>query len=465
MSEIIIIILALAIAVFSAIKPYQVGKFKIDIITGSLIALTITVVSGAISLFNISHGLLGYSSLKPWEILLIFYSVAYVSISVDLSGILDYFAFRIVHLAKGKGLLLFVFFYIFASLLTVFTSNDIVILTLTPIIFYLRKHAKINIIPLLFAEFYGANTLSMLLYIGNPTNIIVGNAVGLSFSGYFHTMLYPTLVATVLNFILLFLFFRRRITKNYQISKNSTIKLRSLYDVLGSSFLLFCMLISLIFSERLGWEIWQITIFYALLMIIEDMLIGIIYITKNRQLYTNELSKGLKENFTRFGSLCNRTDLFVVFKRLPWKILPFLVVVFIFIAGLVDLGLINNIAIYISSLSSSLFQNILIFGWSSLLITNIINNQPMAILFSNILINQHNNLSLLNQQGATYAVIIASNLGANLTIIGALAGLMWSKILQTKNVKVSYKLFLKIGLSITPLVFLVTLLTLWIVLS
>lgn len=56
------------------------------------------------------------------------------------------------------------------AILTIFTSNDIVILTFTPFICYFSKNAKINPIPYLVAEF-AATTYSMMLIIGNPTNI------------------------------------------------------------------------------------------------------------------------------------------------------------------------------------------------------------------------------------------------------------------------------------------------------
>ncbi len=71
----------------------------------------------------------------------------------------------------------------------------------------------------------------------------------------------------------------------------------------------------------------------------------------------------------------------------------------------------------------------------------------------------------INIKAATYALVVASNLGANLTIIGALAGLMWKKILKVKGIKISCWDFLKIGILITPIVFVITLVTLLLVLN
>ena len=59
-----------------------------------------------------------------------------------------------------------------------------------------------------------------------------------------------------------------------------------------------------------------------------------------------------------------------------------------------------------------------------------------------------------------YSLIIGSNLGANLTIIGALAGIMWAKILERKDHGIGYGVFAKVGFLVTPLVILAACVTL-----
>ena len=464
MIHVSLILAGLIFSVISAIKPFYLKRININIISGPIIVIFLLLVFRILDFEIIANAFKGYDSLKPWEILIIFYSVAFVSISVDLSGVLDYFAFKIIARSNGNGYLLFFFFYSFASVLTIFTSNDIVILTLTPIIFYLKKHANINIIPLLFAEFFGANTLSMLLYIGNPTNIIFGNAMNLSFIEYSKVMFFPTMLATFLNLFALFLFFRKKISKKFILKSNSTYKLRNLYDAIISSLLLFIMLIMLLLSERINLNIWQITLFFAVLFIIEDLLIGLFYTVKNYKLYITELSTDLKKVFAIYGFEGNRHDFFVIFKRLPWKILPFICTVFILIYSLVHYGFIDILCSFLSGFYENTLLNILFYGFSGFFIANLINNQPMSILFSNILLNPNLLMPASVQNSVVYALIIASNLGANLTLTGALAGLMWENILRKKNLRINYRIFFKVGLIITPLVFLASLLTLWLIL-
>lgn len=71
-----------------------------------------------------------------------------------------------------------------SSCMTIVSSNDIVILTLTPIICNVASQAECDPTPLLFAQFYAANVWSILLVIGNPTNIIVAEANNISFLQY-----------------------------------------------------------------------------------------------------------------------------------------------------------------------------------------------------------------------------------------------------------------------------------------
>ncbi len=57
-------------------------------------------------------------------------------------------------------------YFVMAAVLTVLTSNDVVILTLTPVIYHFSKATGIDPAPLLFLKFFTANVWSMALLIG-----------------------------------------------------------------------------------------------------------------------------------------------------------------------------------------------------------------------------------------------------------------------------------------------------------
>jgi arsenical pump membrane protein len=57
----------------------------------------------------------------------------------------------------------------------------------------------------------------------------------------------------------------------------------------------------------------------------------------------------------------------------------------------------------------------------SILACNLINNQPMTIAFTRVLLHDAFSSAVgpATQRAATFAVILGSNLGANFTLIGA----------------------------------------------
>lgn len=63
---------------------------------------------------------------------------------------------------------------------------------------------------------------------------------------------------------------------------------------------------------------------------------------------------------------------------------------------------------------------------SFLLAANVMNNIPMSVAFSSIV----SPLPEADRLPAAYASIIGSNIGAYFTPLGALAGIMWSGILN-----------------------------------
>lgn len=108
--------------------------------------------------------------------------------------------------------------------------------------------------------------------------------------------------------------------------------------------------------------------------------------------------------------------------------------------------------------SRAIFAAVFIMTYLSSFACNLLNNQPMTILFTDMLQDaawQNKSFGKM-YQGTQFGLIIGSNLGANITLIGALAGIMWIAILRQFNDermnKISFFRFLFYGLIITPAV-------------
>jgi len=89
----------------------------------------------------------------------------------------------------------------------------------------------------------------------------------------------------------------------------------------------------------------------------------------------------------------------------------------------------------------------------SFVLCNLINNQPASILLAHVIVAPlFGSLPAKVQSAGMFGVIEGANVGANWTIIGALAGILWSTILRNKGIVIEYLGFLKNGLMVMPLV-------------
>lgn len=378
--------------------------------------------------FNIIiAGIIGSDVIEPWKILIIFFGSALISTSADKSGIFDHISVSILNKGRGRGFLLLFITYCLAWVLSIFVSNDIVILTLTPIIFYFSRYSNVNIIPLLFAEFIAANN-GIFFITGNPVDTIIATSLHISQIDYILATITPTLVLSILSFLLLCVYFRKTITKQYKIEELSR-SVRNWVDAKISLGLLILVILFLLISSYIKVELWIIILFGALLFAIKDLLIPFFF---RHKLFEHAHGKFWRLYQTIIG--------------MPWEILPFILTMFILMEALAVNGIFNLIVSWLMPIvQNSILRASLFFGVFSLITENIINNQPMAIMFSHIFTNSAFQVSPQVFKASLYSVILSGNAGASLTLVGSLAGLMWYKILKNKGLTINYWQFAKVG--------------------
>ena len=394
----------------------KIGKKFIDsywIIT--LIGAVILVIfKGDVN--KILNALTADTSVNPIKILVIFISMTILSIFLDELGVFRFLAEASLKKAGKSQIKLFITLYLTVSVLTVFTSNDVIILSFTPFICYFARNAKIDPIPYLAAEFVAANTWSMALIIGNPTNIYLCSAFGVDFITYLKTMALPTIAAGGISLALLILVFGKKLKtpiENQDIETHTTLSDKPSL-ILGVATLSICT-IFLAVSSYLKIEMWIVC-----LSAVAVLFVGVTVISLLRK----------KVSVPAINSV----------KRAPWQIIPFVLSMFVMIIILADSGVTE--AVY-KALGEE--HVVLKYGVLSFLSSNVINNIPMSVLFCEIL----KGLSVASLNGGIFATVIGSNLGAAFTPIGALAGIMFGSILSLHGIKFGYKDFLKIGVTVT----------------
>lgn len=424
---IICVVTCLAIVVTTLVKP----SIKIKNITINL--YWIIALIGAISLLastllgfdELWSGLTADTGINPLQILVLFLSMTMISIFLDELGFFAHLANYVLKHTKSNQYRIFIAFYILVSLLTMFTSNDIIILTLTPFIIFFAKHAKISPFPYLVSEFVAANTWSMMFIIGNPTNIYLASSFNINFVDYFLTMAVPTLVSGLVEFGLLVLIFHKELKKPLEYVEEELPKENIPLTIIGLSILIICT-IFLTISSYISLPMYLI----ALASLVVLSLCAFIYAIIKKQA---------------------PKEILHAYKRAPWELVPFIISMFVLVLSLNKYEVTNHIAEFIGDDLS-----IIKYGYLSFISANLLNNIPMSVVFTSII----NVSNLSNPLRAIYASIIGSNLGAFLTPIGALAGIMWMGILKRHDIHFTFLTFMKLGALISIPTITVCLLTL-----
>lgn len=392
-------------------RTIRAESFWVAALTIPVIFLTV----GAITPTEVLRGITSSQSMNPLKILVLFMSMCFISVMLDKAGFFEYCAMKVMS-RPGKGQFhLFVVFYAVVSVLTVFTSNDIIILTFTPFIYYFAKNAGINPLPYIIAEFVAANTWSLVLMIGNPTNIYIASSMGITFIEYFKVMALPGVAAGLSSFLMLILIFRRHLKlplREQSVAGKTKLKDKTM-AILSLADLALCV-IALTFCSYIDMEMWIVSLLFVALLLIAALMAGVYRRQKQ------EKESGV-QNYVRIKD---------VFKGLPYSVIPFLLSMFIAVLTLKKHGITDDFSNVLFSVADSTLGTGILFGFASVLCSNIINNIPMSIFFASIL-NAAGSGSYLTV--AVYSTIIGSNIGAFFSPIGALAGVMLMKILKDKG--------------------------------
>ena len=123
-----------------SIKRHFVSTYWFAPVIGALLLW----LCGSISGKEIAEGLTHSSGINPIQLLILFLSMTLLSIFLDQLGFFRRLASAVLARSGGSQKKLFVSLFVMVSILTVFTSNDIVILTFTPFLCCFAKDAKIR---------------------------------------------------------------------------------------------------------------------------------------------------------------------------------------------------------------------------------------------------------------------------------------------------------------------------------
>ena len=368
-----------------------------------------------------------------WNATFAFIAIIIISLLLDEAGFFRFIALYVAKWAKGSGSRLFCYIVLLGAAVSALFANDGAALILTPIVIAILaalRFSPATTLGFIMAAGFIADTASLPLVVSNLVNIVSADFFDVAFDRYALVMLPVNAVSVLTSLVVLYGFYRRDIPRYYPLDwvaspKAAVVDRATFYT--GWAVLL-ALLVGFFMVEPMGVPISMIAGLGALVLVV-------------------------------VASLSKKISIQPVFKNAPWHIVVFSLGMYLVVYGLKNAGLTYYLTQLLTQLSTqgvvvaSLGTGLLSAGLSS-----VMNNMP-TVLIQALAIDGVTTQPII-KEAMVFANVIGCDLGPKLTPIGSLATLLWLHVLASKNIKVSWGYYFKVGMVLTLPVLMATLLAL-----
>lgn len=338
---------------------------------------------------------------------------------IKRTGLFQYLAIKISKLAHGNIFYLLFFLSIITGILSSILDNVTTIILIVPITLAICENLEISPVPLVLSEIFASNIGGAATLIGDPPNIIIGSAAHLSFMDFIINLAPFALILLILLPFFVRLFYKKEMAQNVKEAWERVEKFdekKAIEDpvLLKKSILVFLLTISIfIFHHNLGLEAATVALAGATLLL-----------------------------------LVSNIDPAETFLEVEWSTLFFFIGLFVVIAGVEKVGIIQWLSDKIITLTKGNFTfTTLAVLWVSGISCSFINNISYTISMVPV-IHNIGAATAFNLTPVWWALSLGACLGGNGTFIAAAANLVGVNILKRQGRIITFKDFFRIGLPI-----------------
>jgi Na+/H+ antiporter NhaD/arsenite permease-like protein len=336
------------------------------------------------------------------------------------TGVYDYVAIRAGQISGGRSFAVTMSLAATTAVLSAFLDNLTTILLITPITFLLADALDIDPIPLLIIEVMASNIGGTATLIGDPPNIIIAGATGLSFNSFI-VNLAPIVVVTFAVVIpLLYLVFRRRLHVDEQ-NRKAVMELNALASIRDSAEL-----------RRTG------------PVLIATVLAFFAHQTLHIEPATVALSGAA------VGLLVTRINLEETLSHIEWTTLFFFVALFVMVGALEATGAIGHVTEAVKDVTGGdRTAELLGIVWIAAFGSAIVDNIPFTTAMIPVVRELQEAAGNGGDDAYWWSLALGACFGGNATMIAAAANVAAAGLAERAGTPIGFMTFLRVGVPVT----------------
>ncbi|WP_297520495.1 ArsB/NhaD family transporter [Thermococcus sp.] len=399
---------AIALAVFLGVYAFIITE-RIHRTVAAMVGASLILIVGIIPWEKVPE----YLDLET--LLLLAGMMVIVNVSRE-SGLFEYIAIKTAKLSNGNPMKVLLLFSVVTAVVSAFLDNVTTVLLLTPMLLYITKRMDVNPIPFLLAEIFASNIGGTATLIGDPPNIMIGSAAGLSFNEFLENM-GPIAVANIfLTIAVVYLAYRNSI-------KVTPSKRKEIERVI----------LSMDEEDAIrDWELFRKSV--------------IVILAIGAGFFLHDTIGVKPAVIALFGAsvmlLWSGVSPERALEKVEWATLFFFGGLFLIVGALVETGVIDAVAGKIMELIHSEAQAIFVISWFSAVSSAIVDNIPLTATMIPLIKAMG---SSVNTYPLWWALSLGACLGGNGTAIGASANVVVLGIAHREGIKITFGEFLKVG--------------------
>ncbi len=361
---------------------------KIDRTTAALFGVFLMLLAGYTMNFMNFEEALGY---VDWQVILLLFGMMTFVGQLSRTGFFRYLGIKAIKLSKGKPWLIFVYLTMMTTFISMLIDNVTTILLMIPLTIEVAEMLEINPVPVILGEAVLSNVGGVATMIGDPPNILIAYASGYTFNDFITHLFFPVLV--ILGIALMAAkFIHRKWVASKPKNVEELMKLNP-EDYIKDKKLMHYLLLILL----------GMIVFFALqsYLGISPALVALVGGTLALILTLEDPKKA--------------------FQAVEWPTLVFFMGLFMLVGGLDKTGLLKDLAMWLSSLSSNPIIAAIIILWVAGITSSFVDNIPITAAFIPVVaaMTQTYHTGLL-----WWALALGVGLGGNITPIGSSAGVV-----------------------------------------